>query len=134
MTEWLPALEKLEEFLLTGNFLSSSVSKGGSQRPRQCWDTFHVLSEMLKKCFILFHMGEISDNEALIWPLGGEDERLEEQNDCQMYIDLSSFVVPVPATHNGWSDVCDAGLAIDERIQRVRREFSWKWQNNQAHV
>lgn len=80
------------------------------------------MSEMLKKCFNLFHMAEISDNEALIWPLGGEDERLEEQNDCQMYIDLSSSVIPAPATHNGWSDVCDAGLAIDGTIQRVRRK------------
>lgn len=68
----------------------------------------------------MFHSVEMPDNEALIWPLIGEDERLEGLNVCQMYIDLSSFVIPLPATHKRWSDLWDVRVAINERRKRVR--------------
>lgn len=40
------------------------------------------------KTFLKKHgrMVGIADDQSLIWPLGGEDERLEERNDCQMYL------------------------------------------------
>ena len=36
-------------------------------------------------------------------------------------IDLSSSMILLPATHNGWSVFCDVGVAIDERGRRRRR-------------
>lgn len=61
--------------------------------------------------------------DLLVERMKGQRKGMTAKCTC---IDLSSSVIPLPATHNRWSDFWDVGVAIDERRRRRGCFGGWK--------
>lgn len=65
---------------------------------------FTPLSRIKAKCYIHSLLVGTADSDALIWPLGREDERLEKRNDCQMYLHWFLLLHYSSTCHSQWME------------------------------